>query len=233
MNKKLNQFTGEIKLICPENLKSIILYGSQASQEAVKYSDYNLLLIFDKLSFAALKNISPVIKKWIKQSQPAPLIFTKEEFIKSADVFPIDFSDIKDRHIVLFGENPLANLKIELTHLRHECEFELRGKLLKLRQGFLASQGNSNKIKELLINSISSMLVIFRNVLRLLEENQPLKKLEALGILETRCGLQKSVFENIFRMKQGDKEARKLNQEELFEKYLVEIGKIISLVDGL
>ncbi|MFH1541389.1 MAG: hypothetical protein ABID79_06045 [Elusimicrobiota bacterium] len=233
MEDILSKFVDNVKIIYGLNLKSVVLYGSKASgEDTKKHSDNNILLILDDIKFSDLKSLNKIIKFWTKKGNQPPLIFTTEQFRKSADVFPIEFLDMKDNHKILYGEDPLENLEIGNTHLRHECEFELKGKLLKLRQGYVASR-NKSDIKNLLVNSITSFLILFRHIIRLFNETPPTKRLDALNILSKKTGLNQSVFINIFNMKQGNSQALKLDQESVIEEYLKEIEKIVDVVDDI
>ncbi|MDD5688100.1 MAG: hypothetical protein PHE88_09760 [Elusimicrobia bacterium] len=229
----LNKFVEEIKIIYGENLKSIVLYGSKASGEHTeKHSDDNLLLILGEIKFSDLKSVGKTMKSWIKNGNHPPLLFTIEQLKKSTDVFPIEFLDMKDNRKILYGEDPFKNLEIKNTHLRHECEFELKGKLLKLRQGYMVSQSKSD-VQKLLINSISTFLIIFRHIVRLFNITPPVKRLDSLKILSEKTGLNPSIFATIFNMKQGNREALKLDPDSSMEEYLKEIEKMVDVVDAL
>lgn len=49
-DKFLNNFTAEIRSRFDKNLKNIILFGSRARAQSTKESDYDLLLIFNKVT---------------------------------------------------------------------------------------------------------------------------------------------------------------------------------------
>ncbi|MBN1385048.1 MAG: hypothetical protein JW983_09235 [Elusimicrobia bacterium] len=233
MSDILMKFTEEAKATYSQNLKSIILYGSKASgEDTKKHSDYNLLIVLENISFMDLKSLNKIMKSWIRKGNQPPLLFTMERLKKSADVFPIEFLDMKDNRKILYGEDPFQNLEIHNTHLRHECEFELKGKLLKLRQGYMTASGKSD-VRNLLINSISTFLIIFRHVLRLIGVTPPPKRLDALNILAQKKGLNPSAFITIFNMKKGDKEALNQDPDLIIQEYLKEIEKITDIVDNL
>lgn len=214
------------------NLKSIILYGSKASgEETKKNSDINLILVLDKVAYNDLQALNDVMKTWIKNGNPPPLVFSKSMLTQSADVFPMEFYDIKENHKVLSGENIFDGLQIDDKHLRHECEFELKSKLLKLRQGLMASRDSKNEIKQLLVNSISSILVIFKHVLRLLGEKPPAKKIESLKLLSSKTGINTECFENILKLKNSEKITVEINN--IAENYLKEVEIIANKVDQL
>ncbi|MEN3013504.1 MAG: nucleotidyltransferase domain-containing protein [Endomicrobiia bacterium] len=234
MQKILENFIQEIKNSLGKKLKSITLYGSKASQEDTKYSDYNILIIADDLKITDLNNLTKPVKKWVKHGNPPPLIFDTKTFLSSVDVFPIEFLDIKQNHKILYGENIVEKIEINFKNLRHECEFELKSKLLKLKQLYILTGGKKQKLKKLLIESISTFLVLFKSVIQLLQKQVPAKKTEVLEVIKNEIlGINIQPFEKILNLKQDKKETKEYNLQELFEQYTKEIEKVIDFVNNL
>ncbi|EFK95037.1 protein containing Nucleotidyltransferase domain [sediment metagenome] len=230
----LDKFVEQIKEAYGTDLISIILYGSTVTGEMTRqHSDYNILLIFNSFTFSHLRALTKPIRKWVKAGHPVPLMFTKERLLKSLDVFPIEFSDIKQSHKILFGEDPFVAMQLTNQHLRHECEYVLKSTLLKLRQEYMSAAFDGNKIKALLVGSLSAVLTVFRHVLKLLAVEPPVKKLDALNILSEKLDIDKSVFITIHEIKNGNKAAAKVSMDILMEKYVTEIEKIIEKVDNI
>ena len=68
---------------------------------------------------------------------------------------------MKQYHQVVFGEDVLSSIEIQPEHLRLQCERELRGKLIHLRQEYLNTGGKSRRIKNLLRFSLPAFVSIF------------------------------------------------------------------------
>jgi hypothetical protein len=233
MEKILEQFVDGLKEAYGTNIRSLVLYGSKASGEDTRaHSDYNILMILETVTFAHLK-MDGIMKKWVKQGNPPPLIFSRELFQSSTDIFPIEFLDMKDNHKILLGEDPFTDLKIDLKHLRHECEFELTGKLLKLRQAFMPVVGKQKRVRELLLASLSPVQVVLRHVLRLYNETPPAMKGEAPRTLSKYIDFEPAVFETVQRMKQGERDALRLDPETVMEEYLLQLEKVVAVVDQI
>ena len=115
-----------------DELVSIILYGSAASGEfSARHSNVNIAVILRDTSLANLSRIAPLLNKY--KFRPLKVIFFTEIYIKnSADVFPIEFLDIKENHKILYGSDLLAGLKIDIKNLRFQCEQELKSKILSV-----------------------------------------------------------------------------------------------------
>ena len=230
----LDSYVNEIKNSFGANLKAAILYGSKASGEDSKEnSDHNLLVIVETIDYAQMALLAPATRKWVKDGNPPPHIFTVLEFKGSTDVFPIEFLDMKEVHKLLYGEDLLSELNISRVHLRHECEYNLRSKLLILRQSYIALNGKPKELRALLIDSDINFSCAVQAHAGLLGEKMPAKKIDSLGILSQKIDLKTDVFMNIYNMKHGDKGALKIGPEKLIEEYMTEIEKVIKVVDGL
>ena len=116
---------------------------------------------------ATLRRGSAHARDWAKQGNPPPLILGADEWSRSADAFPIEFADIQAAHQVLYGTDPFAEVAVDREHLRLQCEHELKGKQIQLREGFLLSAEQPKELGTLLVRSFSTFLVLFRTVLRL------------------------------------------------------------------
>jgi uncharacterized protein (UPF0335 family) len=234
MSDILTEFVDQLVSVYGSHLVSVVLYGSKASGEAVeKHSDYNVLLVLTDAGFSNLKRIEGQMSRWIKAGNRPPLIFSRAMLDGSLDVFPIEFLDIKDSHKVLWGENVINDLSISDANLRHQCEYELKGKLLRLRQLYLESQKKPRVLKEIMINTISPVMAVSRHILRLAGENPSLKKAPAMERLARRAGFDYNALGAVLALKQGDEGAQRCEPEMLFENYINAVEKIADFVDKL
>lgn len=214
------------------NLQSVILYGSAAAGDHLeKKSDYNVLLVLECAGATELRTMSGVASLWAENGNRPPLVFTAEELLNSADTFPIELADILQSRKVLFGIDPIAGIKIDEENLRLQLEHELKGKLLQLRERYLLTGSNEQRVSELLTGSLSTFLVLFRAALRLWQKDVPAHKREALSQLAGHIGFDPQVFNDIGRLKEGQPMPAHATSESLFEKYLTTIEQIIGAVD--
>ncbi|MCP5514028.1 MAG: nucleotidyltransferase domain-containing protein [Spirochaetales bacterium] len=140
-----------IKECFENNLKSVILYGSAATGSfSSKYSDINLLILPEQNNYNSLMEFGKKGKKIIKKYRITTLVLSVDDFINSADVFPMEYHDIADRHITIFGDDIVEKLSITRTNIRHQLEERLRGL--------------SNQIKQSIINSGGSRITLRANM---------------------------------------------------------------------
>jgi predicted nucleotidyltransferase len=112
----VEQWVEKLKNALGENLLSVVLFGSSASGDhAGALSDTNLLVVASHLGLEDLQAVAEVAAPWLKQGNPPPVLLTKDEIQRSADVFPVEFSDLEDVRQVLFGSDPMEGLVFRKT----------------------------------------------------------------------------------------------------------------------
>ena len=224
--------TGHLKKALGDDLISVVLYGSAAAGDQSKnYSDVNILVVVTAMGLPVLKKTMPIVKKWTRLGNHPPLFFTKDRIQQAEDVFPMEFLDIKANHKILWGDDPFCDLKVHTDHLRHQLEYELRGKLIQLRERYLETNGIPRRIQEMLAKSISTFVVLFKGVLRLLGEEPPAHKQDVISTLSHRVPLEKDILHDILRLRENDKNAFKRDPEALLEGLLKSVEAVVDFVD--
>jgi predicted nucleotidyltransferase len=232
MDDKIKKFSAELEKTFGANLKSFILYGSAATGEKFKHSDINTLLVLEKIDTTVLKPAAKIIKKWVEGGQPVPLIFSRESLASSRDVFPVEFMDIKENHKVIFGEAVFDSITVEACNLRLEIERELKSKLIRMRQMYLASGGDKGRIKFLLIRSISGFTALLKGIIRLYGKKAPVLKREIIAAAPAEIALKQDVFNAIMAVKEGGKKISAEEADSLYNEYMSEVERIASVIDA-
>ena len=222
--------TEELKKTCGDNLCSVVLYGSAVAGDSVKTSDYNVLVVLNRVDAEGLQALTGLCSRWDKEGNPAPLLFAKETLLRSADVFPVEFSDIIQTHKVLFGADPFDGMKIEPANLRLELEHELKGKVLLLTGRFLVTKGVTREVDKLMVSSLSAFLTLFRAALRLYGDTPPAKKMDVLPMLSRRVKFDEEIFRIVWELKEGKKRPG-LDSAQIFSRYLAAVQSVTSAVD--
>lgn len=147
---------------------SAVLYGSAARGGYVPgRSDVNLLLVFERLDPDTLHRLARPFERWPRNGAAPPLIASAGEWARASDVFPLEITDMRTGYEVLRGSDPIAGLTVRPADLRQALEREFRGKLLRLRQGYVAAERDAGALGELGLASVPTILVLFRGLLAL------------------------------------------------------------------
>lgn len=228
------EFIHDYKSIFGEDLISIILYGSAARGEYVyKRSDINFLIVITEPGMAQLSKALPLVHNWSKRKVSAPLILTKGYIESSLDSFPIEFLTMKQYHKLVFGEDLLENVEIELNDLRLQCERELRGKLLHLRENYLVTNGKPREIKNLIRITVPTFVSIFTALLHLKEIDTIGSKKQIFEKTTDVFGLDKNVFEKILQVREKKLKLKKEELNTLMQQYIDQIRMLTNIVDTL
>jgi hypothetical protein len=180
-------------------LLSVVLYGSKASGEYREgSSDVNVFFVVADMSAETLERMAKPMGQWCKAGHPMPVFIQKNELSLYARSLPIEFLDMQDHHKVIFGSNPFEGLTIDRVHLRAQCLQELCVKLSKLRQAILIAGGNAKRLRGVLLESLPSVLTIYRAILRLEAEVPKAGKIVAARALSERVGIDGECLERLW-----------------------------------
>ena len=232
--KKIAEFVARIRGASGENLQSVILYGSMASGEFhPEFSDINLLCVLRDTSFTALVALAPTVEWWRKQKNPPPLIMTQNEIQRSSDVFIIEFLDMQRHHRVLYGDNILAGLQIPTTQHRVQVEYELREKLIVLRQNLLSADGNKQQLWELMLNSLPSFTTLFRHALMILTGQLAPSKRASIESLAQQLQFDASGFLQVLDVREHKLDRKQLDSKDVCARYLQAVQHVTEAVDTM
>lgn len=238
--KQIEEFLSRMKRAAGQNLQSIILYGSAATGDFQSdFSNLNLLCILRETSFSNLSAIAPVVKWWHRQKwwrrqkNPAPLIMTQEELEHSTDVFSIEFLDMQHHHRVLFGEEVLGPLQIPMHQHRAQLEYELREKLILLRQRLLEAGDNDRALWQLLLGSVSAFATLFRHALLALGDAAPHSRRETIQALAARIPFEPSAFLQLLDIRDHRASRKQFDAKDLFTRYLAAVQHVTAAVDTM
>jgi len=231
VKKKLKPYCNSVLTKLTDNVKSIVVYGSASSGEYIpRKSDINLLFVCEHLDLGILRALERTVKSGIKKQIPPPLFFTPEHIERSKDVFPIEFLEMKDNHITVYGEDIFGELQINDEHLRLECEEQIKGKLIRTRQAWFETAGHRKKVASLLYTSLINILPSVRGIIRLQGETPPLTKEGVIDRASEILAIDLRVFKEILEIKRTGKIA---DIESIFQAYLDTLSALASYVDRM
>ncbi len=217
-----------------DDLISIILYGSATGGDyRPGKSDINFMMILSEQGIDRLDKLFKLVDKWKKRKVAVPLFLTEVYVESSLDVFPIEYLSFQRKHVLVYGKDILTGLSFDSECLRLQCEREIKGKLLLLREAFLETAGKGRALKGLMAQSLQAFIAIFEALLHLKGKEIPRVKREAVRLTCKTFDLDGRLFEKVLDIKE---EKIKLKDQEintLFQAYLKEVRKLSRIVDKL
>ena len=239
MSLAQNQFSAlvdDLKQTHGKNLALVVLYGSAATGDFLaQTSDYNLLIALHQIRPKDLRAAQAPMREWRRMGHPLPVYFTVSELQNAADVFPIEFLQMKKARVVLYGEDLLANLNITDDFLRHQTEYELRSKLIQLRRLYIPASVSVENLENLMTESLVSFSALFRAVLLLYGVEPPVTKQEVITATVKHLKINGEPFEKIFdiRRNSASNKLDEISANHLFSDYMEQVERVIDAVDDI
>lgn len=234
LENNLKQFQADVKALFGQDLVSVTVYGSAVTADYVpKKSDMNVLVVLTESGIGNLLPVQSYIRKWQKKKISNPLFLTESYIEESLDSFPIEFLNMQSDYVVLSGKDVLAGLAIDNKDLRLQCERELKGNLLHLRQGFIETQGKAKNLQMLIAESIVAFVSVFRGLLRLKQVEPASLKQDIIQQTCTEFKLNLQLFSTMFALRRGEKKMSKEDLEETVKQYIESIQLLSKTVDRM
>lgn len=191
----LEQLVHQLQGACGELLQAAVLYGSAAAGDAVEgRSDLNVLAVLRAAEPELLRRLAPTMRAWQEAGNPPVLVLTAAEWHRSADIFPMEYADILERHRVLAGALALEGIAVHPAELRLQLEQEAMGKLLRMRRGVMMAGTDPGRQRSLVTDSLSALLVLFRAYLRLEGMRPPPDRAQVIRAAADRAGFDAAPF---------------------------------------
>jgi len=235
VQEALSGLIDDLRATHGDNLASVVLYGSAAAGDHIELrSDYNLLIALHRITPEDLRLAQAPMREWQRIGHPLPVYFTVEELSDAGDVFPIEFHQMAKARIVLFGRDPFEFVQLSDANLRHQTEYELRSKLIQLRRLYIPASVSTEKLCELMSDSLASFAALFRAVLLLHGKDAPVSKPDCVRATVQLLKLDAEPFEKIFEFRTSNSLPRSESEANaIFGSYLLQIEQVVEAVDEL
>lgn len=228
----LDDLVTQLRSAYGAHLTAVVLYGSAAAGEHIpKQSDYNILLLLDRIDWSDVAAASSVARAWRDAGNPPPMKMTVEEWRRSGDVFPMEYADILERHRVLHGNLPIDGIVVKREDLRLQLEQQVMGKLLQLRQGALLAGTDGKRQIELISASLSTMMVLFRAVARLHGEKPAMDNVALSERIASLTGIDATPFVRAVRHVRGEAKLAGSETSDVLASYISGIERLRGYLD--
>ncbi len=234
LKEVIKDFTADINKLFAKEAEAIILFGSAATEEYIpKKSDVNFLVCLSEKGIEKIDIAEKKVKDWQKKNISLPLFLTKSYIQASLDSFPIEFFNMSQTYQVIQGEDVLKDLTFNKKDIRLQCERELKGKLLSLREGLILTGGKKKKMSQLINESMVTFTSIFKAFLFLRDSEVPVKKSDVILSMCREFDLDESVFSVLLAHRNNSVKLDKNQLNDILKKYIKEIRRLSQVVDSM
>lgn len=220
LERALEQATAELRAAAGDRLTAVLLYGSAVRGGYVDgRSDVNLLVVLKRVDLPLLAALRRALRASSRRHRFAPVFWSDDDVRGALDVFPLEFDEILRHHRRLFGDDPLAGRTVDTRHLRHQIEYELRTKLLRLRELGLRLHDRPRELTEALGYAGTSIVYLLERTASHVGGG----RLTVDADLAVRCRA----------VKHGGDRLDAHGAEELFQRLHDELVRAVSIIDSL
>jgi len=221
----------DYKALYGSNLISVVLYGSAAGTDFnPEKSDINLLIVLSSMDIGQISRSVDIQTKYLSKRFSRPLFIDKEYICSSCDSYPMEFLDMKERYVLLCGEDILAAVSPKMEDLRLQVERELKGKWLHLIDEYTFACKDRKRLIQLTELSLKAFAPIFRALLKLKNASIPSGRKNLLSTVESVYSIEGMPFQN---MEKVFNTGNLSEIKKLFTDYSQGIKKLIDKIDNI
>jgi hypothetical protein len=228
----------DLRAVFEHRLRSLVAYeahgtlGDTAGGDGpeLRHGDrVHTLVVADGLSYADLARMAPLAQAWAKRGLAVPLVLEPGELRRSLDAFPLEFSHMIARHLVVAGDDPFEGLVVEEADIRRACETQARSHLLHLREGFIQSAGDPEALANLVAASAVPLRALLVNIAQL--QGVDARTTDALvRFVDERFKVPAESIRPALSGK-GSERVRALEVGAFFPAYLRAVEQVVAVVD--
>lgn len=186
MRQPVRNYSDLVRHLGGENARGLTLFGAILSDSFdVQRHTVRSVLVLERVDLSLLRRLADQGVKLGKAHITAPLIMTPQYVKESLDTFPLEFLEIVQHHVTVFGEDVFADLSFSDADIRLQCERELKTILIGLRQGLLAAAGRDTFLSALQKDIGEALMRTLRGLLWLKGHKEPRPARDVLDQVET------------------------------------------------
>jgi len=228
----VREYVEALLQVLGQDAEAVLAFGSVTGPDYVPgESDVNLAFLVRTVEFSLLERCLSPVSAGFKKRIVAPLFLTKEYIARSQDVFPVEFLDMRETGVLLYGEDFLAGLELAPAWLRLECEQQLKSSLLRTRQAFLEIGRSKGGLEKVITQSLNSLVPLFRAMLALRGLALPRTKREIVTVLCRELSVSDAAFIEVLELRARGENLKSGRGPGMLADYMTAVEKLAADVD--
>ena len=231
--KPVKRFSTDLIDLHGDNLLSLLVYGLATEKSfSMKFGRISMLAVFNSVDIDVLRSSLKVVRKGNKKKIIAPLFFSESHIQTSLDTFPIEFLEIKNRHVCIYGQDFFKDISVDTSNLRFVCEQKIKSLVISLQQSYLEVGLAKKGIERLVLESFDALLPLFRAVLVVKGEAVPEDKESLIMQVCSLANISSAVFMMVLKDRAGDEQIGGQEAVQFLGNYLGELQKLTQFIDA-
>jgi hypothetical protein len=220
----LDGLAADLGRVFGTRLRSVAAYGLHPP--AAEPRVIHTLALVDRLAFEDLAACVPRAVEWGRRSLAVPLILEQEEFLRTLDVFPLEYGDIIAHHVLITGAPPFAQARVAQEDVRRACEHSAKSHLIHLREGFLETRGDARAVGRLIAASAAAFRALLSNIARLADDDDR----DVAATAERQIGVPAQVVRDVLGAGAGT-QTTITDPTALLARYIAAVEQVWEYVD--
>jgi predicted nucleotidyltransferase len=213
MRSHLQEFADQLIRFYQHDLVSIAVFGSAASGSfSETTSDVNLLVVYSDINIADLDTVAKLARTWMRKQRFVPRFLSLRNLTSSTRYFQVDFLDMRDAHVTIYGRDVLDGLEVRPADLHWQLAHEVKRMRMRLKQQFWRAAGDKEMMRQVLVHRFTSLVHLMRPLLYLMNHPAPLAPAEIVSAAAAQIGIDAGFAGRMLALKAG---TLKLPAEEL------------------
>jgi hypothetical protein len=196
-------------------------------------SRVNVLVVARSLNLDVLDAVRAKLPEDRKPPRFHPLFVVPRQIDKSLDVFPIEWIEIQETHLLIEGHDVLGGIQVPLGNLRLQLEHDLRARLIALRQAYLANAQRPGELGSVLQATASGFATLCRTLLRLRGESPPANTPKVIERVADVFGLKAEGLLGAHLVRYGEHHYKGPELLSFYRAFLVEIERLVNAIDEM
>jgi len=218
----------DLRRVFAGRFRALVAYGPRIEGE--EDSPLTCFALVESLGVSDLEACARLTQQWERQGLAIPLILPHEEFRRSLDAFPLEYTEILRAHERVFGTDPFDGVSISREDLRRACETQVKSHLLHLRESFIETRGRPQAIADLVCTSAPAFAALLRNVARLNGGGSPARA-DATREGARAAGLADTIVADVLALDRPST-IQTTDAARLFPQYLAAVEQLARSVDS-
>ncbi|MDQ3346764.1 MAG: hypothetical protein M3545_02240 [Acidobacteriota bacterium] len=220
----LTALAADLGRVFGSGLHAVAAYGLNIPVEPPRL--VHSIALVERLVFSDLTRCAPLVGGWRRRSLAVPLILEREEFLRTLDIFPLEYGDIIAHHVLVAGTDLFATARVARADLRRACELAAKSHLVHLREGFLEAAGDSKATAGLIAASAAPFGALLSNIARLAEGDD----FDVAETVARQIGISAPVVREVLQAGAGN-HSTIADPTALFTRYLDAVEQVWEFVD--
>jgi predicted nucleotidyltransferase len=167
VDEQLDAFVAVAREHLADDLRAVVLFGSAAEGRMRPTSDVNVILVLERFDAQKVDAIRDALRVAHAAIRLSPMFLLASEIDAAAEAFAVKFTDIRNRHVVLYGSDPFSAVDVSRDAALRRVRQVLLNLVLRLRHAYALRSLREEQLAMLVADTAGPLRAAAETVLEL------------------------------------------------------------------